>query len=114
MSTPRARLLVEDPDLAARLGDHSAQTLRDLLLVPVEDLEAAPWTPHGRRGPLGGYIVLEGALAKNTTIVGSTTTQLFGPGALVQPQSDSRETLLPWKVTWYALCPTRLAELDER
>jgi CRP/FNR family transcriptional regulator, cyclic AMP receptor protein len=83
-------------------------------LVPVEELEAGAWIPAELPGPMGGYIVVEGALAKNTTIIDSTTTQLFGPGALVQPFSDSGETLLPWKVMWYALSRTRLARLDEQ
>jgi len=111
---PRARLLVEDPDLASRLEERTAQTLQDLLLVPIEDVPTGPWSPPERDGPVGGFIVLDGALAKNASIVDSTTTQLFGPGALVQPGADRDETLLPWRTAWYAVSPTRLAELDER
>jgi CRP-like cAMP-binding protein len=59
-----------------------------------------------------GFLVLEGLLARDERLAGSTATELIGPGDILQPWTLEFEPLLvPRTVTWTALQPSRLAVL---
>jgi CRP/FNR family transcriptional regulator, cyclic AMP receptor protein len=72
--------------------------------------------PHDEpeRGRLG-FLVLEGLLARDITLAGSTATELIGEGDVLQPWASRRDDgLVRYRVTWQVLMPVRLAVLDER
>ncbi len=72
--------------------------------------------PHGdgARGRLG-FLVLDGLLARNVTLAGTTSTELLGEGDVVQPWLAPREDgLVRHLVAWHVLAPVRVAVLDDR
>jgi CRP-like cAMP-binding protein len=58
-------------------------------------------------------LVLDGLLLRDAALADRTSTQLLGPGDIVNPWLSSEE-LLPCRVSWRAHTPTVLALLDGR
>ena len=71
--------------------------------------------PHeeGDRGQLG-FLMLEGLLAREVTLAGSTCTELLGEGDLIQPWvPDQADGLVRYHVLWHVLSSAKLAVLDD-
>ena len=59
--------------------------------------------------------MLEGLLARDVILAGSTCTELLGEGDVLQPWVPRREEgLVRYHVPWHVLAPVRLAILDEQ
>jgi CRP-like cAMP-binding protein len=72
--------------------------------------------PDGAReqGHLG-YLILEGLLARDLVLAGSTSTELLGEGDVLQPSVAGRDDgLVHYHVFWHALATVRMAVLDRR
>jgi CRP/FNR family cyclic AMP-dependent transcriptional regulator len=90
---------------------------RKQLVAPVRHLDAGVWElPDDARdqGHLG-YLILEGLLARDLVLAGSTSTELLGEGDVLQPGVTGRDDgLVQCHVFWHALSPIRMAVLDHR
>ena len=111
----RTFLLEEDPELARWLSPAAVVEARRRTAVSVVRLRRGAWTPPENGVPPRshlGFLCLDGVLARDELIAGSTSTELIGPGDLVQPWVEvGDQPLLPRTVTWSVLQPTRLAVL---
>lgn len=68
---------------------------------------------EGERGALG-FLLLEGVLARDIILAGSTCTDLLGEGDVLQPWVPAGEGgLVRHHVRWHVLSPVQLAVLDE-
>lgn len=110
------RLLEVDPELGLRVPAAQIARARVELTARVKSLPCGRWEvphDHGDRGRLG-FLLLEGVLARDVILAGSTCTELLGEGDVLQPWVATREEgLLPYRVLWHVLSPVRLAILDE-
>ena len=106
-----------DPELGLRVPASEISRARTELVSRVWGLRPGQWDiPHDdpEVGRLG-FLVLEGLLARDITLAGSTATELVGEGDVLQPWASRRdEGLVRYRVTWQVLMPVRLAILDER
>jgi CRP/FNR family transcriptional regulator, cyclic AMP receptor protein len=105
-----------DPELGLRIPASEISRAREELVARVCALPAGHWeVPHGEgaRGRLG-FLILEGLLARDMTLVGRTATELLGEGDVVQPWVAEREDgLVRCRVGWNVLMPVRVAVLDD-
>ena len=72
--------------------------------------------PHGEaRADRLGFLMLDGLLARDLILAGTTCTELLGEGDVLQPWVATREDgLVRYHVLWHVLSPVRLAVLDEQ
>ena len=111
----RVSLVDADPELARWLTPGEMGAARRDTVVPVLVLNFGAWEPEPPRA-CGwrhlGYLVLEGVLVRDEQLAGSTTTELVGPGELLQPWTENPgDALVPHAVTWKVLEPARLGVL---
>jgi DNA-binding transcriptional ArsR family regulator len=112
---PRVSVLDADPELARWLTPGELGAARRDTLVPVVVVNFGGWEPDPPRA-CGwrhlGYLVLEGVLVRDEELAGSTSTELVGPGELLQPWTeDDDDALVPHRVAWTVLEPARLGVL---
>ena len=111
-----ARVLELDPELGLRVPATEVSRAREQLVASVLELPAGHWEvprDEGARGRLG-FLILEGLLARDMTLVGRTATELLGEGDVVQPWVANRDDgLVRYRVSWHVLMPVRLAILDD-
>jgi CRP/FNR family cyclic AMP-dependent transcriptional regulator len=112
-----ARILELDPELGLRIPAREISRARQELSATVLSLPAGHWdVPRGEgaRGRLG-YLIIEGLLARDVTVAGTTSTELLGEGDVLQPWLAPRDDgLVRHRVTWHVLMPVRLALLDDQ
>lgn len=110
----RVRLLEAEPELGRWLTPDEVVEARVRSVVPVLHAPPGDWPPprcESRRRHLG-FLVLDGLLARDELLAGGTATELIGPGELLQPwTARPDDVLVPRRVAWTALEPTRLAVL---
>jgi hypothetical protein len=109
------RLLEADPELGLRVPvDQVAQARREIT-ARVRVLRCGLWeVPAEESGPGSvGFLILEGLLARDVLLAGTTATDLLGEGDVIQPwASVNDEGLLHYHVRWHVLAPVLLAVLD--
>jgi CRP/FNR family cyclic AMP-dependent transcriptional regulator len=90
------------------------EAARAQLVARVKTLQPGRWeVPHDQTGRLG-FLMLDGLLARDVVLVGTTCTELLGDGDVIQPWLPSTEEgLVRYHVLWHVLAPTRLAILDD-
>jgi hypothetical protein len=112
---PRVSVLDADPELARWLTPGEMGAARRDTVVPVVVVNHGVWDPeppHACGWRHLGYLVLEGVLARDEELAGSTSTELVGPGELLQPWAeDPDDALVPHRITWTVLEPARLGVL---
>ena len=112
---PRVSILDADPDLARWVTPGEMGAARRDTVVPVVSVNFGTWEPeppHACGWRHLGYLVLEGVLARDEELAGSTSTDLVGTGELVQPWiEDPDDELVAHRVTWTVLEPARLGVL---
>jgi hypothetical protein len=108
-------VLDADPELARWVTQGEMGAARRDTVVPVVVVNFGCWEPeppHACGWRHLGYLVLEGVLARDEELAGSTSTELVGPGELLQPwMADVDEALVPHRVSWTVLEPARLGVL---
>ena len=109
------RILEVDPELGLRVPAAQISGARAQLVARVKALECGRWeVPHDEmeRGTLG-FLMLEGLLARDVILAGTTSTELVGEGDVLQPWVPAREAeLVRYHVLWHVLLPVRVAVLD--
>jgi CRP/FNR family transcriptional regulator, cyclic AMP receptor protein len=109
------RILEADPELGLRTPASQIARAREELTARVKSFPCGRWeVPHdeAERGGLG-FLMLEGLLARDLILAGTTSTELLGEGDVLQPWVPPREDrLVRYHVRWHVLSPVRLAVLD--
>jgi hypothetical protein len=112
---PRVSVLDADPDLARWLTPGEMGAARRDTVVPVVVVNFGSWEPeppHACGWRHLGYLVLEGVLVREEELAGSTSTELVGPGELLQPwPEEPDDALVAHRVTWTVLEPARFGVL---
>ena len=108
------QILKSDPELGLRVPAAQIADARAQLVARVQTLEPGRWeVPRDKTSRLG-FLMLDGLLARDVVLVGTTCTELLGDGDVLQPWVPSTEEgLVRYRVLWHVLAPTRLAVLDE-
>ena len=110
------RLLEIEPELGLRVPPSHVARAREELTAHVKLLECGRWeVPHeiGDQSRLG-FLVLDGLLARDVILAGTTATELVGEGDVLQPWVAARDDgLVRYHVLWHVLAPVRLAILDD-
>jgi CRP/FNR family transcriptional regulator, cyclic AMP receptor protein len=109
------RILECDPELGLRIPANEIARARAALVAPVLTFDRGMWEPPRDRGAGHlGYLMLEGVLAKDVILAGTTCTELLGPGDLLHPDATlGDDALVRYRVLWHVLEPARFAVLDE-
>jgi CRP/FNR family cyclic AMP-dependent transcriptional regulator len=109
------RILEVDPELGLRVPAADIERARTELTARVTSLRCGRWeVPHDDEDHGGlGFLMLEGLLARDILLAGTTATELLGEGDVLQPWVPTREEgLVRYHVYWHVLAPVRLAILD--
>ncbi len=110
------RLLEVDPELGLRVPASQIRRARNDLRARARSLPCGRWevpSDDGDRGRLG-FLLIEGVLARDVILAGSTCTELLGEGDVLQPWvAKGEDGLVRYHVLWHVLAPVRLAILDE-
>ena len=109
------RILELDPELGLRVPAAEIGTARAELTAPVQTLPPGRWEVPPNEGDPGalGFLMLQGLLARDLIVAGTTATDLLGEGDVLQPWVPAREDwLVRYHVQWHVLTPMRLAVLD--
>jgi CRP/FNR family transcriptional regulator, cyclic AMP receptor protein len=110
------RLLEFEPELGFRVPPDAVAVTRRELRARVRVIPPGRWeVPHDEEDRSLGFLVLEGLLARDLMLAGSTCTELLGEGDVLQPWVGPRnEGLVRYHVRWHVLSQVRLAVLDEQ
>lgn len=112
---PTVSLVDADPDLTAGIPDADLELAQRVLTRPRYDIPKGRWSPELLRGhDRGAFAILlvEGALVRQLDVAERHSTQILGPGDVLQaPGTDG---LLECPVTWTAVVPSAVVVLDER
>jgi CRP/FNR family transcriptional regulator, cyclic AMP receptor protein len=105
-----------DPDLARELDPPRAREAAQRLYARAIDIPRGRWLPgkailEGVR-PIG-LLLLEGLLVREATVDDHPSAELLGPGDVLRAWDDvEHEELLPRRIEWTALTPSRVAIVD--
>jgi CRP/FNR family transcriptional regulator, cyclic AMP receptor protein len=113
----QVRILEVDPELGLRVPAGEISRAREQLTARVETLRCGHWEVPSNGGDPGalGFLVLDGVIARDLLLAGTTATDLVGEGDVLQPWVPAREFgLVRYHVRWHVLAPIRLAVLDGR
>jgi CRP/FNR family cyclic AMP-dependent transcriptional regulator len=115
MDTSResVRILEADPGLAEGLSDGQLAAARGAVVASVQGLGTGLWRDAEEQVPAGGFLVLEGCIAREVSILGETAAiEFLAEGDLLRPSGEVGAASVDSRVVWRALEPTRLAVLD--
>lgn len=109
------QVLEREPELGLRVPAQQIAQARAELVAQVERLEHGLWEPPANRGGGRlGFLILEGLVARNLILAGTTCTELVGEGDVLQPSLAPRDdNLVPYHVQWQVLEPCSVAILDD-
>jgi CRP/FNR family cyclic AMP-dependent transcriptional regulator len=111
------RILEVDPELGLRVPASQITRARTELTARVKSYPCGRWevpNEDADRGGLG-FLMLEGLLARDVILAGTTSTELLGEGDVLEPLVRAREDrLVRYHVLWHVLSPVRMAALDTR
>lgn len=82
--------------------------------MPVRRLSIGRWELAARAEEvLFGFFVLDGALSRETEILGRRVVELLGPGDLLRPTEGTGWASVPYEPAWRVMAPSRIAVLGE-
>ncbi len=111
------RLLDAEPSLARGIERRVLDDARERLNAEVRRIEPGIWEDAHRQPPSPqflGYLILDGAFTRETTLSGRPSLELLGPGDLVRPWV-APEALEAINVTdeWSLISSSQILVLDE-
>jgi CRP/FNR family cyclic AMP-dependent transcriptional regulator len=115
MDTSResAQILEVDPGLAEGLSGGQLAAARGAAVASVQRLGTGLWRGAEEQVPAGGFLVLDGCITREVSILGETAGIGFlAEGDLLRPSGEVGAASVDSRVVWQALEPTRLAVLD--
>jgi CRP/FNR family transcriptional regulator, cyclic AMP receptor protein len=104
-----------EPELGLRVAPEQIAQAREELVASVGRLDRGVWEPpENTGGGRLGFLILEGLVARNLILAGTTCTELVGEGDVLQPALTPRDdNLVPYHVQWQVLEPCSVAILDD-
>ena len=112
---PRIPLLRLDPQLGQLMPRGRREAADAALPVQVARLPQGEWEiGDGRFSDHLGVLVLEGVIAHDVLLGGTASTELLGPGDLLQPWLRESQPLLGRTARWSVLTESRVALLDRQ
>ena len=112
---PRIPLLRLDPQLGQQMPRSRREAADTALPVQVARVRQGEWEiGNGRCSDHLGVLILEGVVAHDVLMGGTTSTELLGPGDLLQPWMRETQPLLGRTARWYVLAECRVALLDRQ
>lgn len=113
VTSDRVPVLCADPDLGALVPPDQVAAARAVALVVVRDLPVGSWEPDGDVLPAAGFLVLEGCVSREVSVLGEAMAiDFLAHGDVLEPSREPLMTSLPNGESWSVLEPTRLALLD--
>jgi CRP/FNR family transcriptional regulator, cyclic AMP receptor protein len=113
---PTMPLLRLDPRLGQLLPQHRFAEAQVALEVRVARLRQGTWDLGRAAGSCDtdhlGVLVVEGIVAHDVLVGGTTSTELIGPGDVLRPWTREGRPLLQRALRWYVLSEGRVALLD--
>lgn len=104
-----------DPQLGQRMRRSRREAADTALPVQVARVRQGEWeTGNGRCSDHLGVLILEGVVAHDVLMGGTASTELLGPGDLLQPWTRESQPLLGRTARWYVLAECRVALLDRQ
>ena len=112
---PKVPLLELDPQLGRLLPAHRLDAARSALAVRVARVPQGEWQigENGTSEHLG-VLLLEGVVGHDVLMGGSASTELLGPGDVLQPWTRENQPLLRRTIRWHVLAECRVALLDRQ
>ena len=112
------RLLDVEPDFGLGIDPTELAEAQRRAVVPVVSLPVGDWSPAafadpGAAIPPFALLVVDGLVARHTSLSDRVSTQLAGPGDIL-PVRAPDEILPPTERTWEALTPIQVAVFDVR
>jgi CRP/FNR family cyclic AMP-dependent transcriptional regulator len=109
----RVPLLSLDPDLGELIPADRLDAARAAALVLVRDMEVGPWEPGSDALPAAGFLIVEGCLSREVSLLGEAmAVDFLAQGDVLQLSVEPVMTSLSNAESWSVLAPTRLALLD--
>jgi CRP/FNR family transcriptional regulator, cyclic AMP receptor protein len=111
-------LLKVDGQLGRGLAEGERELAERALVAPAMRLPVGPWDPaplahHGRSAL--GLVLVAGTVSQTLTMVGRSTSHLFGPGDVLRPWADSAVDAPGLSdSSWTVLSPSVVALFDRR
>jgi len=107
------------PDLAADIDGEAAEAARRALRLPAISLSSGRCEMHACEadprviGTPFGLVIIDGLLARETTLAGRTSMSLYGPVEVIDPRPDLDS---PLRMSGMVICPDQatVAILDDR
>jgi CRP/FNR family cyclic AMP-dependent transcriptional regulator len=104
-----------EPDLLEHVPEPERQVARRSVVVAAQRLTLGPWTVDDVGAPRWGVLIIEGLIACEVGLAGTTAAELLGAGDVVLTGGPhSHEIMVPTETTWTVLEPATLAILDDR
>lgn len=110
-----ARVLDLDPELGQRIPEERRTEAHAALIARTMNLPRGRWEPPEALDPRHlGFLVLDGLLARDVVLAGTTCTELFAESDLLHPLTTTGDdSLVQHRVVWHVLEPVKVAVLDE-
>ena len=102
--------LADEFDIRTRIVARQATTVR-VLAAGEGPCDLRPAFTAAGSG--AGLLMLDGLIARETSVAGRTSAELVGAGDVLQPPTSHPDELLPAEHLWRVLWPVRLALLDD-
>src|SRR3569833_3952609 len=109
----QARLFDLDPDLLTYVPNAERAMALRVGQISVERIAPGEWRPDQLGSPPWGLLVVDGMLAREITVAGSSAAELLGAGDVLAPQHARVDELVPSESAWAVLENARIAILDE-
>lgn len=117
VSVKMVRVLERDPELGLGVPPNRIDEARAAIVAPSWTFAPGRWEEPagGARRTRLGFLLLEGFVARDVILAGTTCTELLGEGDLLQPSAapQPEDKLLRHRVLWQVLEPTQVAILDD-
>ena len=112
---PKLPLLELDPQLGRLLPAHRLDAAHSALTVRVARVPQGEWQigENGTSEHLG-VLVLEGVVGHDVLMGGTASTELLGPGDVLQPWTRENQPLLRRTIRWHVLAESKIALLDRQ
>ena len=113
VSYGRIRVLEEDEELGTEVPGPERGSAARVALAELLTLEPGPWDPGDRGLPAAGFLMLEGCITREVSVLGQEmAVDFYAHGDLVRPAEEQPLVSVASDTSWVVLERARLAVLD--
>lgn len=115
MTSPTGiHLFQVEPDLLERVPGHERPVARRSVVVPAQRVALGSWDVSSVGSPPWGVLIVDGLVASEVGVAGTTAAELVGAGDVVLAGGGDGQEIIPSESAWTVLEPATVAILDER